>query len=256
MSGGVGRLDGRVAVVTGSSSGIGRAIALALAADGADVVVNYARSDARARAVADEITALGRRARSVRADVSRRAEVDDLAARALDAFGAIHIWVNNAGADILTGEARAWSEEDRWDRVMAVDLKGAWLGSRAAAAAMAGRGDGAIVNVSWDHVLAGMGNPTAAIYAAAKGGVLALSRCLARELAPGIRVNVVAPGWIRTKWGQDVDPATDRSVVQATPLGRWGTPEDVAGAVRYLVSPEASFVTGETIVVGGGVVMA
>lgn len=249
----MGRLDAQVAVVTGGSSGIGRAIALALAAEGADVVVNYARSETRARDVAAEITRAGRRAVPVGADVSRRADVDRLVARTLDVFGAIHVWVNNAGADILTGEAAGWLDDEKWDRVMAVDLKGTWLCSRSAAAAIAG--EGAIVNLSWDHALSGMGNPTGAIYAAAKGGILALSRCLAREFAPRVRVNVVAPGWIKTKWGEEVDEAASRSVVGATPLARWGTPEDVASAVLFLASPQASFITGETVIVGGGVVM-
>jgi 3-oxoacyl-[acyl-carrier protein] reductase len=249
----VGRLDAQVAVVTGGSSGIGRAIALALAAAGADVVVNYARSETRAREVAQQIARVGGRAVAVGADVSRRADVDRLVARTLEVFGAIHVWVNNAGADILTGEAAGWPDDEKWDRVMAVDLKGTWLCSRSAAAAIAG--EGAIVNLSWDHALSGMGNPTGAIYAAAKGGILALSRCLAREFAPRVRVNVVAPGWIKTKWGEEVDEATSRSVVGATPLARWGTPDDVASAVLFLASPQASFITGETIIVGGGVVM-
>lgn len=243
-------------MVTGASSGIGRAIALTLAAEGAHVVVNYLRSETRAREVAEQIIGTGRRALAVGADVSSRPDVDRLVARTLDVFGSIDIWVNNAGADILTGEAAAWPDEDKWDRVMAVDLKGTWLCSRSAAAAMATAGGGAIVNLSWDHALSGMGNPTGGIYAAAKGGVLALSRCLAREFAPRVRVNVVAPGWIRTKWGEAVDEATRRSVVRATPLSRWGTPEDVASAVAFLASPQASFITGETVIVGGGVVMA
>jgi 3-oxoacyl-[acyl-carrier protein] reductase len=252
----VGRLDGQVAVVTGASSGIGRAIALALGSEGAEVVVNYTRSAGRAQEVAAEIARAGRRAIAVGADVSRRGDVERLVAETLVAFGALHLWVNNAGADILTGEAATWPDEEKWDHVMAVDLKGTWLCSRAAAAAMAGAQRGAIVNISWDHALSGMGNPTAAIYAAAKGGVLALSRCLAREFAPRVRVNVVAPGWIRTAWGERVDEATSHSVVQATPLARWGTAGDVASAVLFLVSSEASFITGETILVGGGVVMA
>jgi len=249
----VGRLDAQVAVVTGGSSGIGRAIALALAAAGADVVVNFARSETRAREVAEQIARAGGRAVAVGADVSRRADVDGLVARTLEVFGAIHVWVNNAGADILTGEAAGWPDDEKWDRVMAVDLKGTWLCSRSAAASIAG--EGAIVNLSWDHALSGMGNPTGAIYAAAKGGILALSRCLAREFAPRVRVNVVAPGWIKTRWGEEVHEATSRSVVGATPLARWGTPEDVASAVLFLASPQASFITGETVIVGGGVVM-
>jgi len=249
----VGRLDAQIAVVTGGSSGIGRAIALALAAEGADVVVNYARSETRAREVAEQIARAGGRAVAVGADVSHRADVDRLVARTLEVFGAIHVWVNNAGADILTGEAAGWPDDEKWDRVMAVDLNGTWLCSRSAAAAIAG--EGAIVNLSWDHALSGMGNPTGAIYAAAKGGILALSRSLAREFAPRVRVNVVAPGWIKTRWGEEVDEATSRAVIGATPLARWGTPDDVASAVLFLASPQASFITGETVIVGGGAVM-
>ncbi|HSB69652.1 MAG TPA: SDR family oxidoreductase [Candidatus Methylomirabilis sp.] len=251
----MGGLDGKVAVVTGASSGIGRGIALALARAGADVVVNYGRSQAGAEQVVGEIVGLGRRAISAQADVSCRGEVGRLVGDAVAAFGRIDAWVNNAGADVLTGEAAGWTDDEKWDLVMAVDLKGTWICSRAAGAAMLRQGDGVIVNMSWDHVLQGMGNPTAAIYAAAKGGVVAMSRCLAREFAPHVRVNVVAPGWIKTKWGEGVDAATQQAVGRATPLGRWGTPEDVAAAVVFLVSPGSAFITGETILVGGGVVM-
>ena len=252
----MGKLDGRAAVITGASTGIGRAIALTFAREGADVLVNYAQSEALARAVAAEVAKLGRRAILAQADVSRAAEVERLVRTALDSFGRIDAWVNNAGADILTGEAATWPDEARWERVMAVDLKGTWLCSRAAAQAMRPRGEGAIVNISWDHVLHGMGNPTAAIYAAAKGGILALSRCLAREFAPQIRVNVVAPGWIKTKWAEGLEGEKARAVSREIPLGRWGAPEDVASAVLFLASPESAFITGETILVGGGVVMA
>jgi 3-oxoacyl-[acyl-carrier protein] reductase len=252
----VGKLEGRVAVVTGASGGIGRGIALRLASEGADVVVNCARSRELADRVAGEIAGLGRRAAVVEADVSRSPDVERLLGDALAAFGQIDVWVNNAGADILTGEAATRPEESKWDRVMAVDLKGTWLCSRAAGAVMSARGQGVIVSISWDHVFSGMGNPTAAIYAAAKGGVVAMSRCLAREFAPSVRVNVVAPGWIETRWLENAPSATRQAVVEATPLGRWGTPQDVAAAVVFLASPESSFITGETILVGGGVVMA
>jgi 3-oxoacyl-[acyl-carrier protein] reductase len=117
-------------------------------------------------------------------------------------------------------------------------------------------GGGVIVNFSWDHVDHGMGNATAAIYAAAKGGVAAMSRSLAREFAPEVRVNVVAPGWIRTKWLDGAGADVQRRVAEATPLGRPGTPDDVAGAVLFLASAEALFITGQTLAVNGGVVMA
>lgn len=252
----MGQLDDRVAVITGASTGIGRTTAVALAREGAHVVVNYARSQAQAESVAAEIAGLGRRAILAQADVSRMADVERLVRVALDSFGKIDAWVNNAGADILTGDAATWPDEAKWDRVMTVDLKGTWLCSRAAAEVMVRGGGGVIVNVSWDQVFQGMGNPTAAIYAAAKGGVVAMSRCLAREFAPQVRVNVVAPGWIQTKWAGELDETRASAVLRQTPMGRWGLPQDVASAVLFLASPESSFITGQTILVGGGVVMA
>jgi 3-oxoacyl-[acyl-carrier protein] reductase len=244
-----------VAVVTGASRGIGRAIALTLAREGARVVVNYARSRELAETVVAEILAAGGEALAVRADVSRAEDVDRLLGSMLQTFGRIHTWVNNAGADILTGEARTWPATRQWDEVMAVDLKGTWICSRAAADAMRRDGGGVIVNLSWDHVAHGMGNATAAIYAAAKGGVAAMSRCLAREFAPTVRVNVVAPGWIRTQWLEGAGAEIQQRVAEATPLERSGTPDDVAGAVGFLASAEAAFITGQTLLVNGGVVM-
>jgi len=252
----VASLTGQVAVITGASSGIGRAIALRLARDGARVVVNYARSRELGEAVVREIRAAGGEGLAVRADVSRAEDVSRLLGSTLEAFGRVHAWVNNAGADILTGEARTWPGERQWDQVMAVDLKGTWLCSRAAADSMRNDGGGVIVNLAWDHVSHGMGNPTAAIYAAAKGGVAAMSRSMAREFAPTVRLNVVAPGWIRTQWLDGAGADVQQRVADATPLGRAGTPDDIAGAVAFLISPEAAFITGQTLLVNGGVVMS
>jgi 3-oxoacyl-[acyl-carrier protein] reductase len=250
------RLGGQVAVVTGASRGIGRAIALALARDGARVVVNYARSHGHAEAVVADIRAAGGEAMALRGDVSQADEVDRLLAETIGVFGRVHTWVNNAGADILTGEARTWPAARQWNEVMNVDLRGTWICSRAAADAMRRDGGGVIVNMSWDHVDHGMGNPTAAIYAAAKGGVAAMSRCLAREFAPAVRVNVVAPGWIRTQWLDGAGAAIQQRVADATPLARPGAPDDVAGVVAFLASAEAAFITGQTLAVNGGVVMS
>jgi 3-oxoacyl-[acyl-carrier protein] reductase len=252
----MGRLDGQVTVVTGASGGIGRAIALALAAEGATVVVNYKHSRAAAEEVAATITGRGSRALVVRADVSVSMDVARLVHDTVATFGAIDGWVNNAGADILSAETRTWPEETRWDLVMAVDLKGSWLCSRAAGELMRRQGRGAIVNMSWDQVLQGRGDPTAGIYAAAKGGVLALSRCLAREFAPEVRVNVVAPEWIRTRWAEELDGARQDAIIRETPLARLGAPDDVAAAIVFLLSAESAFITGEAILVGGGSVMA
>ena len=169
------------------------------------------------------------------------------------------MWVNNAGADILTGPAASWSEVEKLDLLLAVDLRGTILASWYAARLLGTRDEGGvIINISWDHVLSGMAGSNPQLFAAVKGGVLAFSKSLARSVAPRVRVNVVAPGWIRTSYAaglEDSQQTLHRRVLESTPLKRWGTPEDVAGAAVFLASPAASFLTGQTMLVGGGVVM-
>ncbi|HYZ71342.1 MAG TPA: SDR family oxidoreductase [Thermoleophilaceae bacterium] len=237
--------------MTGASSGIGRAIAEAYAAAGADVLVTHRDSAERAREVAD---AIGARVRQV--DLATRAACERLVAEAREELGRVDVWVNNAGADVLTGEAAAWEWERKLDLLLAVDLKGTIACSYAIGEVMReqGRG-GAIINMSWDHVAAGMAGENPQLFSAVKGGVLAFSKSLARALAPVVRVNALCPGWIETAFGQHADREFHRSVAQDTPLGRWGRPQDVAGAALYLASPEAAFVTGQAINVNGGVVM-
>lgn len=242
--------------VSGGSSGIGRAIAVASARAGADVVITYRANERGARDAAREIESFGRRARTIRLDLADPASVSSLLSAVRGAFGGVDAWVNNAGADVLTGPASSLPATEKLDLLLRVDLRGTVLASWQAAELMAVQETGGvIINMSWDHVLSGMPGIEAQLFSAVKGGVLAFSKSLARTVAPRVRVNVLAPGWIETAYGAEVDDAIRRQVVASTPLERWGTPDDVANAAVYLASPSASFVTGQTMLVGGGVVM-
>ena len=249
-------LAGMRVFVSGGSSGIGRAIALGTARAGADVVLTYRANERGARDASREIEALGRRARIVKLDLANAESVDGLGGAVRDALGGVDVWVNNAGADVLTGPGASLELTEKLDLLLRVDLRGTVLASWQASQLMATQENGGvIINMSWDHVLTGMAGVEAQLFSAVKGGVLAFSKSLARTVAPRVRVNVIAPGWIETAYGMDVDESVRRSVVSVTPLERWGTPDDVAGAVVYLASPAASFVTGQTMLIGGGVVM-
>jgi len=245
------RLDGRVAVVTGGSRGIGRAVALGLARAGADVVV-AARKVADLEPVAEEIRALGRRALAVPAHLGRRPEVDRLFDATLETFGRLDVLVNNAATNPVFGPLLDIDEE-AWDRIMALNVKGYLLAAQRAARAMAPRGGGAIVNVASTAGLrasAGLG-----AYSVSKAAVIMLTRVLGRELAPlGIRVNGVAPALIETRFSEALwkNPEILSTYLKSTPLGRAGQPEEVAGAVVYLCSDAASYVTGHTLVLDGG----
>src|SRR3989454_7390126 len=247
-------LDGKVAVVTGASSGIGRAIALAYAAAGADVAVTYRTNRRGADETADGARAAGRRAESIRADVAEQADVDALADVLRRTFGRVDVWVNNAGADILTGDAMRLSRIEKLDRLLAVDLRGTVLGSWKAVELMNPQPSGGVIlNMSWDHVLGGgLKSEYAQVFCAANGGVYAFSRALAHSVAPRIRVNVLGPGWIETAYGSTLDPAVKQRIAAKIPLGRWGTPEDIANAAVYLASDAAAYVTGLMLMINGG----
>ncbi|HKB11734.1 MAG TPA: SDR family oxidoreductase [Vicinamibacterales bacterium] len=251
-----GSLAGRAVLVTGGSSGIGKAIALAAARAGADVAITFRANSAGAEEVQRAIGALSRRTSAIHLDLTSDASVGDLAAAARRALGRVDVWINNAGADILTGDAAALSRVEKLDRLIAVDLRGTMLASWHAAELLGAQDHGGvIINMSWDHVLTGMGGVNPELYSAVKGGILAFSKSLARSVAPRVRVNVLAPGFIETSFGEGADEQWRRTVTETTPLRRWGTPDDVAGAAVFLASPAAAFLTGQTILVGGGVVM-
>lgn len=248
-------LERKSVLVTGASSGIGRAIALRCARAGADLAITYRKNQEGAEATAREIRDLGRRAEVLRIDVSRQEDIDHLANQLQQAFARIDVWINNAGADILTGEAERLSRLQKLDLVLAVDVRGTVLASWAAVELMRKQGGGSIINMAWDHVQHGMAGENPVIYSAAKGAVASFSRSLARDVAPDIRVNILAPGFIETAFGEEADPKFRQKVIEMTPLARWGKPEDVAGAALFLASDDAAFLTGQMIMVNGGVVM-
>lgn len=250
-----GDLQGRTAVVTGASGGIGRAVALRLGRDGARIVAHYHSSESAADDTVGAIREAGGEAVAARADLSSPRGAGELVDATLEAFGEPDIWANIAGADILTGPGARMDPEEKAEAVVSVDLLGTIHCSRRAGRLMKEAGGGVIVNISWDQVHGGAKErgTDAELYAAAKGGIASFSRLLSLSLAPEVRVNVVAPGWIETTYAREEMPEdVRRRVVEQTPLARLGRPEDVAGAVRYLVSDDASFVTGQTIVVNGG----
>jgi 3-oxoacyl-[acyl-carrier protein] reductase len=248
-------LEGKVVVVTGGSSGIGRAIAGRCAGAGADVLISYRRNRRGAEEVAGELAATGRRIEVLQVDIAREEDIAKLASEARARFGRVDVWINNAGADILTGDGARLPPREKLDLLLAVDVRGTILASWAAAALMREQGgQGVIINMSWDHVNLGMAGENPVLYSAAKGAVMSFSKSFAREVAPDIRVNILAPGFIQTAFGQDANPRFRDEVVVLTPLKRWGTPDDVAAAALFLASDEAKFMTGQMIMVNGGVV--
>lgn len=248
-------LERKNVLVTGASSGIGRAIALRCAEAGADLAITYRNNQEGAETTAREIQRLGRRAEVMRIDISREQDIQNLASQLSRQFARLDVWINNAGADILTGEGGRLSRLKKLDLVLAVDLRGTVLASWAAVDLMRRQGGGSIINMAWDHTIQGMEGENPIVYAAAKGGVASFSRSLARDVAPDIRVNILAPGFIETAFGEDANPKFRQKVIEMTPLQRWGKPEDVAGAAVFLASDGAAFLTGQTIMVNGGVVM-
>jgi 3-oxoacyl-[acyl-carrier protein] reductase len=247
-------LTGRKAMVTGSSTGIGRAIAVEFARAGADVVVHGRRSPESVATVASEIAALGRESRLLMADLADADGLSAFAEKAWTAFGGVDVWVNNAGVDLLVGEESKLGYEDKLDRLLDVDVRSAVLLARDIGKRMAEAGSGVILNIGWDQADRGMEGSSGELFALSKNAVMGFTRSLAVSLAPAVRVNCIAPGWIQTAWGKTAGRYWQERVESETPLRRWGTPQDVAAVARFLASDDASYVTGQVIRVNGGAV--
>jgi 2-deoxy-D-gluconate 3-dehydrogenase len=245
-----GVLDGRVAVVTGASRGIGRSIALALAEAGADVAL-AGRDVARLDAVAGEIRVSGRRALAVPTDVTDRAQVDALVARTVDELGGLHVVVNNSG--VVSSLPLLETTDEEWDRVLDTNLRGVFLVTRAAGRHLVEQGSGKVVNIASNFAFKGVAGHAA--YCASKAGVVAFTRAMAVEWARyGVQVNALAPGYVETDLNAEVraDPDAEARIVRSVPARRMGRPDEFGPWVVLLASPASDYMTGETVTIDGG----
>jgi 3-oxoacyl-[acyl-carrier protein] reductase len=245
------RLSGRTAVVTGSSGGIGRAVAIELAAAGAAVLVHGHSHPQWAEQTAGEVAARGVDAKIEILDLADPASQDALVERAWQ-WRPIDVWINIAGADVLTGPAADWPFDRKLATLWQVDVEATIRLSRNVGRRMKTRGEGVILNMGWDRAAYGMAGESGEMFAAVKGAVMSFSRSLARSLAPEVRVNCLAPGWIKTAWGETASPTRQERAADDALAGRWGTPDDVARVARFLASDAASFVTGQVVEINGG----
>jgi 3-oxoacyl-[acyl-carrier protein] reductase len=245
-------LSGKSAVVTGGSRGIGRAIVLRLATQGADVAFSYKGNEAAAKEVAKEVEKLGRTAIPVKGDATDPAAAEGLVKAALDAFGKVDILVNNAG--ITRDDLIMRMSPEAWREVLETNLFGAFYAIKAVTRPMLKAKGGRIINIS--SVSGQAGQTGQANYSAAKAGLIGLTKATARELASrGITCNAVAPGFVLTELTQDLPEPLKQELTARTPLGRFGTTEEIASAVAFLASDEAAFITGQVLAVDGGLVM-
>ena len=245
-------LEGKVALVTGASRGIGREIALELAREGCNVAVNFAGSEAKANEVVDEIKGLGREAIAIQCNVSDAEAVQAMVKETIGQFGSIDILVNNAG--ITKDNLLMRMKETEWDDVININLKGVFLCTKAVTRQMMKQRSGRIINIS--SIVGVSGNPGQANYVAAKSGVIGLTKTTARELAPrGITVNAIAPGFISTDMTDQLPDDVRNEMLKQIPLSRFGDPKDIAKIVTFVASDSASYMTGQTLHIDGGMVM-
>jgi 3-oxoacyl-[acyl-carrier protein] reductase len=247
-------LSGTRAAVLGSTSGIGRAVATALGEAGADVIVHGRRSRQAAEDLAAALRARGVRSAALMADLAEREASDRLVDEAWDLWGGLDAWFHIAGADTLTGASAKLPFEEKLDLLWRVDVEATVRLCRAVGRRMKAQGHGSIVTMGWDQAETGMEGDSGELFAATKGAVMAFTRSLALSLAPRVRVNALAPGWIKTAWGESASSDWHERVLRETPMSRWGTPEDVAWVACFLAAPASGFVTGQILRINGGAV--
>jgi 3-oxoacyl-[acyl-carrier protein] reductase len=249
-----GDLSGRRAVITGASSGIGKAIALEFARAGAGVLIHCRASKIQAQQVCDECRAAGRTADVLACDFSSLEQLPAFVNRIWSTWSAPDIWVNNAGADLLTGADAKLDFAGKLQRLFDVDVRSTMILAREAGRRMCESAGGVIINIGWDQADRGMEGDSAELFAASKNAIMGFTRSLAVSLAPKVRVNCIAPGWIRTAWGAGASEIWQERVLRETPLRRWGTPDDIAWLARFLASDQAAYITGQVINANGGAI--
>jgi 3-oxoacyl-[acyl-carrier protein] reductase len=248
-----GSLAGKRALVTGGSTGIGRAIAIEYAKAGADVIIHFGKSAQAAERTAEEVRRIGQKAITLASSFGRD-DRDVFLDMAFNHWGGLDIWVNNAGVDVLTGEMANASYEQKLQRLLEVDVQAGILLAKSVGQRMQKQGGGVILTIGWDQSDRGMAGDSGELFAATKNAIMGFSRSLAVSLAPSVRVNCIAPGWIKTAWGSTASEGWQQRVMSETPLGRWGLPEDIAKLARFLASDDASYMTGQVINCNGGAV--
>jgi 3-oxoacyl-[acyl-carrier protein] reductase len=247
-------LSERWIVVTGSTSGIGLAIAQEAAAAGAHVVLHGRQPPETAADLCAKIRQRGRECHYECCDLRQQDTWADWIERIWSRCGTVHGWVNNAGVDLLTGVESQWDYATKLQALLEVDVSATVLLSKFVGEKMRQAGHGVILNLGWDQADRGMEGDSAELFSVAKNAVMGFTRSLAVSLAPQVRVNCIAPGWIKTAWGETAPEAWQQRVLQETPLQRWGTPEDIAKLARFLLSDDAAYLTGQIINANGGAV--
>lgn len=247
-------LSGRHLVITGGSSGIGRAVVIEAARAGADIVFQGTRPPEAVNSLCEAVRQLGRQCWYLRWDFRQEDSWAAFVSATEERCGSVHGWVNAAGVDLLTGAGSQWEYENKLRALLDVDVAATVHLSKLIGARMKTAGAGVILNIGWDQADRGMEGDSAELFSIAKNAVMGFTRSLAVSLAPAVRVNCIAPGWIKTAWGEQASDEWQQRVLRETPLKRWGTPEDIAKLARFLLSDDASYLTGQVINANGGAV--